>query len=1204
MDGEQVSVPAPALIHVPEPVGEPPVGEATATAAPVGDGLPSLIRRASRSAGPIEPPGSGGRTSPGPMASNPIESAPASVSPRVQRMSVGAVDDPQEREADVVAGRVVRSLRSAGSSTEAGDVRGEADDRVRRSAQPDGDTSAGALLDGSAPSTVPAARGAVVRQGRPTGVIRRELGDEDEAPGDAVLGKATTLLEVAQRLVDDLEGHRRGWLIDIKPKKLFVELKKVEKQIVLLLAAQGELERLVNLSATREAYVSALSTMSLYKQFISGTKTGQYKGAKAKKAEIEKSLGVTGHFRKQTKVAKKLNSARGKSEELKSQLGETVEQIVRLRMLSVEIADRAIARGVHIEELAKSRGEVAVFPWSDTLEGQMGWLENWIDEFPEIREEFQKEMTEAAPVLDMAREVASTEKQYVFSSNVYQQLLVDFAALTKPGTSMSQSVKFTFMMGEGVKAGFSVKVSGDVATGDDLKIRPKLAFTVAGLITADLGIWDASASISATYAMAQGFDGLDHFAAHYMRLLSLYDMSFRNFWQLRNSVDGLDSADPEYRSKRNEMIKEAASRGFLAAGDIVEVGDDDQAALAEMQAKPPVEIRAVNITGDVGIAPNDNAVGALKHFGGVTFSASYTRKWFTRLVDYAAFVAANDDVDEEVTRLRGIKSDYEKMLAQLDKVRGLTKMAVVGAVPPMLRTQEAELVQLKNMYEEGHLTFTRRGRSKFLAELNARITELERDRAAEEFAEDVEGVAVQDVRSATQNKKKMLTKTGSVYEVAIGGSAMIGGLAVGLGGKFTSITNDANDDNNGTYLNISLEGSTDITGELIEVDSDAGRDALDAIAESGTFQDATLAPTASAVTATFLTNLGGSVQSVTGVLKGGVKLEVNMVWSNGWFRTQYVRVTRSRSHSLALKAKTGTGGTVGVEYAGGRTDFVAERIGGDTLTYVLTAYQGISKHKDPAGEWTAWKAKNKDVLWKICQQAGLSPTTVRSEVEALPAGKASAMSISSIITPLFASRSMSDSGPLEFSDEPYRQVMVILDKAMKREFEARGALDRSSLTGSGWNSAEGTLDSVITIPVKLGGPTVEGRPKVASKNALTRAVKGSTGAIEDLSRFGTLGNLFDAGATLDFQLTTGADPASVTVRVPYGADIGVSLTKAATSLVKSVDASAISGFGHWSSSRLAASAAREGAERSALIDAAKFDLGQVLGLGVPAGRGS
>ena len=964
-----------------------------------------------------------------------------------------------------------------------------------------------------------------------------------------------TLLDVTQQLIADLEGHKRGWLIDIKPKKIFEEIKKAEQSITLLTQEQSKLNRLIEFGINIAKYDNAIRTMISLKNYLYGSTTDQYKLAKTKKKELEKYYEVKGYTGKsKEKNLRNLLGDINSSTELSKEVDETNALVSKLQSLIQEIKDRAIARGLYLEELAKSEGKSAIFPVESSLEEQMTWLETKLQEYPEVAKEAKEDITANEKMLSAAKNVESREKTHEFEAGVYQKLLKDYDALTKPGTSIAQSIKFTFTSGNLLEAGFFVKVSGGVSTGDDREIRPKLAFTVGATVKLDLGIWDASAGLSLTYAMAEGYDGLHHFASHYMRLLSLYELSFKNYIALQKEVNSLKKEDPEYTTKRNEVLKEAKERGFIAENQVIEIGTDEQTELAEMQAKAPVSIKAVKVAIDLDASPNDNATGALSYLGGITFSASYTRKWFTRLVDYAKFVETNNSAEQEIRRLTKIKFDYEKIINELDKTRDLMKMGVLGQFAPALKEREQELEKVKNLYEEGNLTFFRKGRKKFLQEINEKIAALEK---GEVRTEEVDGLEIEDKRFIEKNKKKTLTKTGSIIEVEIAGSVNIGSLNLQLGGKYSSITNDKTPDNDGKYLNLSLGTSAKIKGEMLDPDSQAGKDALKSIAEAGEFQDKSLTPSSSSVSLKLIENLAGKTQAIEGLLAGGLKLEINLIWSHGWFRTQYVRLTKNRNLSSSLKAKTGIGANVSFEHQQTNVNFIGERIGTNTLTYVLTVYQGIRKHKDWQKEWNAWANNHKKQLWEILQHIALPMTKIRKELHDLPQGEASADIISQTLKPLCFKQSKRDGHKaelLDFETGSFEKAMSEFEGVMENEFKKRSSINISDLSQANWSSAEGAVNSQVSMDIQLGGSEQKmlSKIKVASKATITNRVKRAQETVEDFSRFRTLQGLMDAGSNLHLKIKTGGEPETIDIMLSGQEDYNTSVSKASKALVKAL----------------------------------------------------
>lgn len=959
----------------------------------------------------------------------------------------------------------------------------------------------------------------------------------DPADGDGDdqgLGQAFTLLEVAERLIDDLESHERGFLIDLKPKRLLSQISELDKQMAKLERRARVLRPRIDLADEQadllELYEQIIDSYDAMKSWSKrkGTPAG---GLRDQKHRIEQRFGVKGR----KKVRLKAAELASQEDQLREELDRIERAVLRLDRIKLEVSDRAIAFGVQLEEHAISHDPTALFPFGADVRGQLAYIEHWSARFPDVQQASRAHLEEISGTLQVAKEIRSAERAYAFEALTHQQVVDDYEELRKPGTSKSQAVKVTFTVGTGLEGGAFVQVTGSVATGDDRKVRPSLAFKVGLVGQIDLGLWKASASIGVTYAMTEGYQSLEHFAAHYMRLLSLYNLSFKRYAELQAQLNHLPEDSEEYAAKRDQMIDEAAARGFVGEDDTVLVGDEDQRDLAALQALPPMQIRAV--TGDVelGLEPGDEASGFAEYLGGFSFSASYTRKWFTRLVDYDRFVQANADGDAtgELARLRKVRADYVELVARLDRVRKLISSAVVGGVPPDLRAEEAELAKLKNVYEEGHLTFFRRGRKAFLAEVDERIQALSTAPDEGRSTQTDEGVAVEDVRMVNDRAKKELTKTGSVVEVAVSGSFKAGGLGLTLAGKFTHITNDANPDNDGTYFNYSLELGTSAEGEVLDPDSDAGQDALEAIAESGEFEMQTVEPTASVVTGTVVTNLAQGVESFGAALSGGLKAESNLVLKNGGFRCQYVRLTRSRKISSAVKARTPYGMNVGVSYEGGKTDHIAEWLGSTTLTYLQTIYDGLQGHPDPDAEWQAYLAAHRKQVWALLLAAMTHGTNTREELLKDLGGQR----LFDRYFPEVASYRHQVEygvGDLEASDGPppihdglFDGILGGLVTLFDDEFERRGSLEVTDLAAAGWQSAEGAVHSEVT--QHLGADLKPwSKPMVASTNKLTRGAKGSFEA-RGLAQYGTFGRLMDAGAKVHLVLEAkGRSPLKLT----------------------------------------------------------------------------
>lgn len=287
-----------------------------------------------------------------------------------------------------------------------------------------------------------------------------------------------------------------------------------------------------------------------------------------------------------------------------------------------------------------------------------------------MKAEVREHIAENANKLDATRRVVATERAYAFEALSHKRIVEDYDELRKPGTSESQSVTMTFTVGEGLEAG--------------------------GVVKFDIGLWEACASIGITHGMTESYQSLEHFAAHYMRLLSLYNFSFKRYAQLQSKLQHLPDDPAKCAAARNKIIDEARDRGFVGENDSVLVGTEDQKELAELQALPPIQIRSVKGEAEFEAGPGDEVKGAAAFIGEITFTRSYTRKWFTRLVDYDAFVMENGDVGGELQRLRDVRRNYCALLEKLDRVRHDLALAAFGGGPSDLGDE----VELSEKEEE------------------------------------------------------------------------------------------------------------------------------------------------------------------------------------------------------------------------------------------------------------------------------------------------------------------------------------------------------------------------------------------------------------------------------------------------------------------------------------------------------------------------
>ncbi|MBN1641121.1 MAG: hypothetical protein JXA09_07785 [Anaerolineae bacterium] len=1037
------------------------------------------------------------------------------------------------------------------------------------------------------------------KEGKEPPAVGEGTKEQVGAPAGAPILAPLPLVEVATKLVASLEANRRAWLIDLQPSQLVKELDQIDRTVGELRSQQVQLGAAQLQAPSRlkdvEAYEKAVRAYDVDKK--RRTPAGQ-EGYATKKT-IEQRYALTGR--------EAVRAELGKSRVADKQAQEMAGQIRALHRLRQEMQDRAIAYGLHLEETARSQGEEALFPLGSGVKRQLAWIDAYSRRYPQVRAQVRGYLEGAERSLKTAREVLSTEARYEYHTLTYQQLLKDYAALAKPGTTLNQSCKITFTFGEGVELGFFVQVSGSISTGDDRKIRPVLSFTVGAVAKVDLGLWEVAGQISLSFKMVQSYDGLHHFVAHFMRTLSLYQGSIRTYARLKGQLDKVAGDPQEYARKRDQVIGEARERGLIEKAQPVEVGVEAQKELAAFQAKPPISIKAGTVDLGVSAGPTDEAKGFASYLGGFSFTYSYTRKWFTRLVDYAAWVDQNQDASQELTRLQQVRADYFALLAEYDAMKAKVADAKASHRPVPAGAQDRldELSRLKNVFETGHLTITRPGRERTLASLDERIEALRKQQAPPTHATQVGGGAVTDIRAVDPGKQKALRKVGTVHEAAIDGSFKVGGIGITFAAKFTKVYNDANPDNDGIYLNWSITGGTDITAEAVHPESDAGKKVLEQIAEAGNLKLDVVSPTASAVTAQFVANMS-AVQQVGGVLAGGVKVEGNLVWKQGWFRTQYIRLTKSRSLDLGTKIKTGQGFNLGLSYSGGRTDFIGEWVGANTITYLQTVYSGMRVHPDWDREWWDWANEHRRDLWQLVLNIGTPHKPVAAEVrEDLEGGRAIADRAYSEVDALRKKAILSEGASATPSLDMgvLKMVLDLLVASFEAEMKVRGSLKASDLAAKGWHEAEAHLDARVIQQFWLSGPATSGKPQVASKGRITRALKGATAPVEDLSRFGTFENLYEAGAELQLEFPTATvSPETVTVSIRANKDLESEIKGAADSMLKQIDSrglySNVLRFQGWHGSKIYEAYVKHEPLHAAAADT----LRQVLSLPVP-GKG-
>ncbi|MED5463855.1 MAG: hypothetical protein VX699_04305, partial [Myxococcota bacterium] len=237
--------------------------------------------------------------------------------------------------------------------------------------------------------------------------------------------------------------------------------------------------------------------------------------------------------------------------------------------------------------------------------------------------------------------------------------------------------------------------------------------------------------------------------------------------------------------------------------------------------------------------------------------------------------------------------------------------------------------------------------------------------------------------------KKGVEKVGTTSEVAFSVDASVGwGLKGEVAATISQIKNNANPDNDGLYLTLSMQATADVQKVLGEMVSQ-----LEGIDPAQMVSARTMGP---AVTNALMTQVTTGAEAgapfnlgLTGDMVGKVDL---VFIKNPKLHLQYVRVTGS----------TTVGGTVedvpiflgGLFKAGVKESeerLIGERLGNNTLSYIQGQFNGF---KLAGGEWednwVAWCNDGGDFkrkqLWKLGKNLGDEKRNVRREFDELAEG--------------------------------------------------------------------------------------------------------------------------------------------------------------------------------------------------------------------------
>lgn len=228
--------------------------------------------------------------------------------------------------------------------------------------------------------------------------------------------------------------------------------------------------------------------------------------------------------------------------------------------------------------------------------------------------------------LQAVQKVHKEELAFEGHNATFDILLEKYSYLRSPGSSASLAGTVTLNWGAeaavplteiglGVGAFVSVGVKGQVATGDDTKVRPSLTFELKAGAKFNVGTWEATASIGVSYTMAETYSGLEDFVANYTSILARFAESSQRYTQteLRNIRKDYDDAIDDLRQA---LIEE------YGGDEVVSSARDVYDQIEMLRQKNPG--RAQKLTGAI-----DAGLNVGKSLG-ISGAASLTRTKFTK----------------------------------------------------------------------------------------------------------------------------------------------------------------------------------------------------------------------------------------------------------------------------------------------------------------------------------------------------------------------------------------------------------------------------------------------------------------------------------------------------------------------------------------------------------------------------------------------
>lgn len=236
-----------------------------------------------------------------------------------------------------------------------------------------------------------------------------------------------------------------------------------------------------------------------------------------------------------------------------------------------------------------------------------------------------------------------------------------------------------------------------------------------------------------------------------------------------------------------------------------------------------------------------------------------------------------------------------------------------------------------------------------------------------------------EVSDSDGNKRQVKTHG---HQVVRQGSLTIG--PVSIGAKYTKIYGHANPDNDGKYLNLSLglpplsigrSGSTDgETGELSQ-EMTASVFGANFDTAAGDLGDGSLRDWVES--AIPWDDFGGSFSEA---FEHALNLEVNFVQQDsGKWAMQYLRVTPTSKYSVERGGGAGiASGSVGVEASTSAGIF--EYLGGSTVTYFQTVYNGLTLRPEGEQQWDLYTRQHEGELRRYFNGVAKAGSKPRKEL--------------------------------------------------------------------------------------------------------------------------------------------------------------------------------------------------------------------------------